>query len=679
MFCRKCGTKLAPNASFCSVCGEKAVNANTANQQAPRQAAPETQPTPQQAPRQQAPQQTPQQAPRQQTPQQAPQQAPQPAPQQGGYVPPQTPNQNFNATETPAPESAPAAENLTTEVEAEPKKKKRKLRIPKKFIVLGTALALVAAIVLSFAFIPPLRRFWENNIYRPIAGSLVKTFGSDEDYFQFVEKQAFDSYGGYINTATSVYGALMDTTMGDDTYFEASVGVNIGDDAFELLEEATGVDMDLSFLNETEFKISGGKYENLIQFDSILEINGEEIINPSVLLDMDKEEIFISLLALSDKYIRADAEGIGMDFSALTAASESFLDNEALKKAIPDEGDLNDLIAKYIKIALDEIEGVEVGEDELEVGEIEEKLTTVEIAFTEELGVKMLKAVLEELKDDKDIKSYINDLAKVLEDEDMLEDSEEVYEMFVESIDDALDTMEDVDASDDAIFTLIDYVDSSHKIVGRAVFEGDDTDEDPMFFYATVHDGKNYEFELSVPMVGVAITGNGVDKGGELTGDYVVSVGGKDYVKLSLEEFDVTAIAQGKIKGKITVSPSKDLLKELGVSGMEYQGIAIADLALQLDLDIAKKKADIAVNLLVDKEVFVGIEFAYKISSAPKFEVPSGKDVLDMDDAGEWVESVDLKKFIETLKDAKLPSDIIDYAEYLASELEDMDLSDMNL
>ena len=150
-------------------------------------------------------------------------------------------------------------------------------------------------------------------------------------------------------------------------------------------------------------------------------------------------------------------------------------------------------------------------------------------------------------------------------------------------------------------------------------------------------------------------------------------------VKLSLEEFDVTAIAQGKIKGKITVSPSKDLLKELGVSGMEYQGIAIADLALQLDLDIAKKKADIAVNLLVDKEVFVGIEFAYKISSAPKFEVPSGKDVLDMDDAGEWVESVDLKKFIETLKDAKLPSDIIDYAEDLASELEDMDLSDMNL
>jgi hypothetical protein len=150
-------------------------------------------------------------------------------------------------------------------------------------------------------------------------------------------------------------------------------------------------------------------------------------------------------------------------------------------------------------------------------------------------------------------------------------------------------------------------------------------------------------------------------------------------IKLSLKDFDANGIAQGRIKGKITVAPSKDLLSQMGGNGIEYMGISIADLALQLDLDVANKKADIGVNLLVDDEVFVGVRLAYKISDAPKFKVPSDSDVVDVDDADEWLESVDIKKFVKTLKDAKLPKELTDIIEEYADQIEDMDLGDINL
>ena len=81
---------------------------------------------------------------------------------------------------------------------------------------------LVLKFVVSVATIPALRRFWEDNISRPISGTVVKTVGSDEDYLKFVEKEAFDGYGGYISTATNVYGTLLDTTK-NDTCVEASL------------------------------------------------------------------------------------------------------------------------------------------------------------------------------------------------------------------------------------------------------------------------------------------------------------------------------------------------------------------------------------------------------------------------------------------------------------------------
>ena len=673
MFCRKCGTKLSPNATFCGVCGEKVTtNANnTANQQqAPQQNAKQAPRQTQQVPNQ-APQQNAQQAPRQA------QQTPNQAPQQNSYVPPVNnffpglgTNQNSANTQMPENENPNASEPKETE------EKEGGVKIPKKFLILGTSIVAVVALVLSFMFVPALRRFWENNIYRPIAGSLVKTFASDEDYFQFVEKQAFDSYGGYINAATNVYGTIMDTTA-RDTYVDASLAFRVSDKAYEFLEEATGSDIDFGFINEAKFEISGGQKGDLVKMDTAIKINGQTLFDPSVLVDMDKEEIFISILSLSDKYLKTEADGIS-EFAA--DGDYSIFQSKELRKALPDDDELDAFVTKYLNIALGELTQVSVGEEELEIGDIEQKLTAVEVEFTEEIGMNMIKAILEEAKKDKKIKGYINDLAKLIEEEDLYDelDAEDVYEDFVDGIDDLLDELEDADPSDDVLFILIDYVDSTHKIVGRALVVGDDSDADPVAFYATVHNKKNYAFELSVPMAGISVTGEGVDRGGVLTGEYVVTANGQDVIEIAVEKFNTNIIGEGKIKGKFTFAPSKDLIKSMGLNGIEYEGISVADLALMLDLDVAPKKADITVGLLVDEEEFVGATLAYKIGGAPKFKTPSDKKVIDIDDAEDYLESINLDKFIKKLKKAKLPEEIIESVEDFADDFED-NIEDIDL
>lgn len=610
MFCPKCGSQIPDNAMFCGNCGAKVVSD-----------APKVQNT-------------------------------QPAPQQEIYQP---------AEETTVLEGI---QNVRVDFgDQVPVKIKKKL--PKKFFVIPVAIVALVAVVVSFAFVPVLRRFWEDSIARPVSGTVIKTVGSDEDYLKFVEKEAFNGYGGYINTATNFYGTLMDTTT-DDTYVEASVSLNASEDALEILEE-NFAECDLSFINETVLKIAGGQNGDLFQLNGELEVNGKSVLDPSVLINMDKEEAFISILCLNNKYIRTELEVAG---DVADALSESMIQNEEFRKAIPSDEELNDLLSKYIKVALDELDGVSVDKEELEIGDIEEKLTTVELEFTEEVAMNMVKAVLEEAKKDKKLKSYINDVAKILEDEDMIDDAEEAYEAFVDGIDEVLDEIEDTDASDEAVFVLVDYVDSSHKIVGRALYEGDDTDAEPIFFYGTVHDGKDYAFEFCVPSAEILVTGEGVDKGGVLTGEYIVSVMDNDFVKISLEKFDTNGISDGKIKGKVTVAPSGDLLGEMGANGIEYFGISIADLALQLDLDVAEKKADITVNVLVDKEFFAGVTVAYKIGSAPNFKIPAAKNVVDIDDVEEWIEEIDLDKFVKNLEKAELPDEIIEFVEEMIGELE---------
>ena len=633
MFCPKCGKQIPENAVFCGFCG-----ANIAEYTAPAAKAQTAQTQPVEQPVQTQPAQTPVQQP--------------------------VYEESYETVvlETPVTYAAPAQEYAAPAAAPVKVKKPRS----KKLVAFLAVILAIAAVVASVAFIPSLRKVWEDKVARPVKGAFVENLGSDEDYLQFVEKEAFD---GYVGTVSNAYGTIVDAVT-DNTYGDATLSVELSDAALELIKEAVG-DIDLSFLNDTEIKLGAGLDGDFLQINAALGINGKTIIDPSLALDLNKGEMLISILALSDKYIRADLAD--MDVSEMPPVSEYLDMIEKYADALPDEGELNKLLGKYVGIVLDELDEVEKGEEKLEIGEITEKLTTVELGFTNEMARDILVAVLSEAKNDKTIKKYINNVSELLENDGIIPDAGEIYEYYVEAVESALGNFEELEVDDEVLFTLVDYVDSSHKVVGRKLFMGDDTDAAPLAFYGTVHDGKDYEFELvitgaEVPQV--YISGSGVDKGGVLTGDYTITLQGMSLLKLSLEDFDMNALKSGKVKGTVIITPSKDLLGSMGVGNIEMSGISMADIAVGLDLDIDGTSADITVNALVDGEVFAGVKLVSKMTGAPSVKTPSDKNVVDAEDVEEWLETVDLEKLVKNLKSAGLPAELTDALDELMENVD---------
>ena len=636
MFCPKCGKQIPENAVFCGFCG-----ANIAEYTAPAAKAQTAQTQPVEQPVQTQPAQTPVQQP--------------------------VYEESYETVvlETPVTYAAPAQEYAAPAAAPVKVKKPRS----KKLVAFLAVILAIAAVVASVAFIPSLRKVWEDKVVRPVKGAFVENLGSDEDYLRFVEKEAFEGYDGYVGTVSNAYGTIMNSVT-DNTYGDATLSVELSDAALELIKEAVG-DIDLSFLNDTEIKLGAGLDGDFLQINAELGINGNTIIDPSLALDLNKGEMLISILTLSDKYIRADLAD--MDVSEMPPVSEYLDMVEKYADALPDEGELNKLLGKYVGIVLDELDEVEKGEEELEIGEITEKLTAVELRFTEETAADIVEAVLSEARDDKTIKKYINNVSELLENDGIIPDAGEIYGYFTEAVDSALASFEDAEMSDDVLFTLVDYVDASHKVVGRKLFMGDDTDATPLAFYGTVHDGKNYEFELVITGAEapqVYISGSGVDKGGVLTGDYTITLQGMSLLKLSLEDFDMNALKSGKVKGAVIITPSKELLGSMGVGNIEMSGISMADIAVGLDLDIDGTSADITVNALVDGEVFAGVKLVSKMTGAPSVKTPSDKNVVDVEDVEEWLETVDLEKLVKNLKSAGLPAELTDALDELMENVD---------
>ncbi len=631
MFCPKCGKQIPENAVFCGFCG-----ANIAEHTAPAANAQTAQPQPAEQPVQQPVQQ-----------------------------PAYEESYETVVLETPVTYAAPAQEFAAPAAAPVKVKKPRS----KKLVAFLAVILAIAAVVASVAFIPSLRKVWEDKVVRPVKGAFVENLGSDEDYLQFVEKEAFEGYDGYVGTVSNAYGTIVDAVT-DNTYGDATLSVELSDAALELIKEAVG-DIDLSFLNDTEIKLGAGLDGDFLQINAALGINGKTIFDPSLALDLNKGEMLISILALSDKYIRADLAD--MDVPEMPPVSEYLDMIEKYADALPDEGELNKLLGKYVGIVLDELDEVEKGEEKLEIGEITEKLTTVELGFTNEMARDILVAVLSEAKNDKTIKKYINNVSELLENDGIIPDAGEIYEYYVEAVESALGNFEELEVDDDVLFTLVDYVDSSHKVVGRKLFMGDDTDTAPLAFYGTVHDGKDYEFEFVITGAEapqVYISGSGVDKGGVLTGDYTITLQGMSLLKLSLEDFDMNALKSGKIKGTVIITPSKELLGSMGVGNIEMSGISMADIAVGLDLDIDGTSADITVNALVDGEVFAGVKLVSKMTGAPSVKTPSDKNVVDVEDVEEWVASIDLERFVNNLKSAGLPKEITEALDELMENID---------
>lgn len=504
-------------------------------------------------------------------------------------------------------------------------------------ILISVVAVITAAAILVGAF------------FNQIKGFYLKNFGNAEDYFKYVELQELKNYA---HDFTDIYGKLIGN-YGEDTAAETEIKLNVSEEALDTLKTYTGAEIDLDWLNDIVIKNNSNIKDNIYSNKVGLEISGKKIIDLSTILNMEKQEAFIGILTLSDKYLK-----VLNDESEIPEQYKEILTNGEYLEVMPSEEELDALIDKYLEIAIDNIDDVEKSKDTIEVDDIEQKVTVLEIEIDEKTAAKIAKDVLKEAKKDKDIKKIIDDVAEYLEDIELIDDADEVYDDYKDGIEELLDSLDKEEYDNEQKLTIIDYVDNSHKVIGRTIeFDGEE-----IISYVTAKDGD--EFATKLVCQDVVIKGDGTEKKDVINGKYSIIVDKKEYLEFTVTDYNDSKIDDGIIKGKILIKPTKKALEELDLENTVSSTFGLLDLGLELDFETTEDTAKLSVNIVSKNKTLFGISINSKEKEPQTVKLPDDDKTYEIDDAEEWASELDLTKITDALKKAGVPEELVNVLEY---------------
>lgn len=535
---------------------------------------------------------------------------------------------------------------------------------PKKPKKIAWILIIIAAIVAALAVLVALN-------FSFVKGLFVKTFGSEEDYFKFVEKKALAEY---VDCGTDLYGKISENIDMDSFASEVTANIQLGDKTLSLIKENAGVDVDLDWLKNFSFVVNTAIENKNLDYGVKFNIGDGTIFDIKCLLNMDEQDIYMGIVNLSDKYIKVE----GRSNIAANTASYVALSPE-LMNALPSEKETNQLLNKYLGVAIDSLGNVTKTSEKIEAGDHSQKVTVLKYELNQEDVIKMSKQVLKELKNDKKVKEYIADFeAYMLEEyEDLLSDDYkkgDMYRDFKDAIQEIIDDLGDTDGSDAEIFTLIDYVNAKHEIIGREI----EIDDQSIVNYITIHKGGKFAFEAECESLGLKIYGDGTDKNDKITGDYEVIVNGKDLFTAELENFDTASLKKLNLNGSIKIVPSSNLLSSLfDMSSTENTVLSMLEPAIKLTFETNDNSSIIAIDVMSKDDSLLKLTINGNTKKDATVTLPDENATMSSDNVMDWVDSFDLNKIVTALETAKVPSEIVDVAKQYVAYIDQYGLSSL--
>ena len=613
MFCKNCGTQLADGSKFCTACGSKLAEEAVEIVETPV-AEPAT-----------------------------------PIPEPPVAPAPEVP-------EVPPLETQPAfAQPWESTPVAEPKKKGKK---PLAWLIPVIAVVVIAALAAA-AWIFDLGG---------VKGVALKTFGSDEDYRDYVQANTTETATG---TITKAYGTVVKTLSGTVQKGEIgaadlSLKLNVGDKAISMLEDLTeaelGAKIDMNWAKEIELKLSTNAKDQLQQVGAELNIGSTQIAVLDSILNMDDGMLYVAILNLSDEYLAVDLKEY-LDLSETPAVMELLQDPELIA-ALPTEEELDALLNKYIGIAFACFDDVEKSSETVEIGDLSQKLTVLETTIDGDALLDAAEAVLKELAKDKQVEKMVCKVLEYVADQEELGlymDADEAWESVEEGIDEALDALKDADGDDLGVeVVLIQYVNGNNETVGYAL----EVEKEQVLRFVEIQKKDKIAFELVIPNT-LEIVGEGTEKNGVVNAEYVVSTEMATWDEewnVTYEKKEVMTItlidfkAEGElVNGKIRLAPSSDLLDEMGLNAAASSAIDLAKIQLELGFNTTEEAATIEFNLLAGEDLLVGVALTASEKGASDINMPG--EAYDVSDIELWAEGFDLEKLLQILKDAGLPVD----------------------
>lgn len=534
------------------------------------------------------------------------------------------------AEDVVAEEATFDGEAFVKPVVEEPTKKKR-----------GFALiAAIIAVVLACTIVV-------GAFYQPIKGLAIKTFGSNEEYLQFVEGKNSEAA---TKAVSKLYGTYLEEIKAEGAGEKASITINAGEKAINLLESSLGgSEVDFDWLKSISLDVDSNIKDKMMQYALGLKLNGKELVNAELITNLVKGELFLGVPSLSDKYLQNKME-TNEDFDIMLNLSP-----EELKAALPSAETVNALLDKYIAIVYTNLEGVDKTTETVKMGDIEQKLTVLEVEIDYEMAKAISIEILETADEDAELAKIIKDFAAYLEENEIIEDAEKAFDDFKDSIDDALEEYEndeDVEGKDETI-TIKTYVDGSHQIVGRKTVASDENGEIGGTSAIIVRDGENFACEVKTEEL--KVTGKGTVKKNVLNGTYTAETEDEKLFDLTFTDYTVK---DDRWSGKMLITPSNDLLEDWGLDSKSASVVSLASPELEIVFDVKKDAFKMDLNLLTGKDLFAGLTITSEKAEATEIETPKSGDTFKEEDVQKWMESWNLDSLETKLKDAGVPAEI---------------------
>lgn len=548
--------------------------------------------------------------------------------------------------EAPVAEATPevtAEAPADTEPASTPKKTNKK-----KVTVISILAAAVAVIALCTVFL------WDY-----VENFTVKTFSSPTSYYQYVETKNVKNFSASFGSALGRFSTA-NTSYGTTGEFK----ISFGDVLMDYIATEAGIAKEnISWISSIGVSSKTAANGNLLETNGNLLLNDKSILGGELILDSENKKIYIRSEQLNEQFMLFDYSDFAYDGFDEIEMPATGID---LYGILPDEETITALVEKYLTIVVDSMKNVKEESTTLVANGVAQDCTKLTVVVNEETVRDMLKAVLRELKDDKEIEQIIKDMAKniggeLISDEDI--DAE--YKEFTAEIDQLLEKLTNVEFTegDKFEFNLITWVDGKGESIGRE-FKVDFSDV--VVRYASTHDGTDVGIEV---FVGTAerevfkILGEGEVEGTKMKGDIELFVDGVKYVNVNIKDYDVDLIEDNYVNGVFTVTVTEEMCElivdELDLPKKSTDWLKTASLVISVTSD--DKHATLGVTLNNGEDMIISVTVSNKETKSFGIDTPEDPvSIKNEDDMINYLSAFDPNVLINGLKDAGMPQEMVD-------------------
>ena len=439
-------------------------------------------------------------------------------------------------------------------------------------------------------------------VFSPVRNFLMCRLASPKTYFQYVEKREWKKAS---KLQANVYANAKDQICDvKDKSIDAQIELELGSTALDLLEDVAPFSVD--WMEHMGLGVNAAIKDHLIRGEAVWSLDEETVLSANATADLDGSSFYLQIPELNKEYLEIPGTvleneywGLGNDLEDLAEALDQA---DELGGVLPKRRVMEKLLSRYSDIVLSNITDVRKKSGKLRVEGISKEYTVLTAVIDSDAAYEIAKDVLDELREDKDVKRIIKDLAKTEMMNGLGMDPDDAYEEFQNALSYAASNLRSSFDSDGEIRMNI-YVDGWGKVRGREILYPED---DMEFAWYMPVKGTKFACQLSVKEYGQTmfdLSGSGKRGLTKLNGTFEASVDGDQVAEVEISDLSLSKLKKGHISGTIVVAPS------FPSSYSSYDSLAfiMKNSEFQLDIETGKKNSEYRLSMLNpsgDKELW---------------------------------------------------------------------------